>query len=150
MFRLESQCGCHLGLFIECVCVWSTESSNHAGLVCCSKLTTHKQPKARVPAGIDPMWGENGSNLYNSNELLMLRLSHAHLYSEHFAESDFLNFMAEYQMGFASKRNLQGCPLGNRPGKNSSSNLQGWSWRAASAQHDSKKLRDTLIPWNKR
>ena len=35
-----------------------------------------------------------------------LRLSHAHLCSEHFAECDFVNFMAEYQMGFASKRNL--------------------------------------------
>ena len=22
---LESQCGCHLRLFIECVCVWSTK-----------------------------------------------------------------------------------------------------------------------------
>ena len=58
----------------------------------------------------------------------MLRLSHAHLCSEHFAECDFVNFMAEYQMGlshahlcsehfenlmteyqigFASKRNLK-------------------------------------------
>ena len=36
----------------------------------------------------------------------MLRLSHAHLCSEYFAEYDFVNFMAEYQMGFASKRNL--------------------------------------------
>ena len=31
----------------------------------------------------------------------MLRLSHAHLCSEHFAECDCVNFMAEYQMGFA-------------------------------------------------
>ena len=37
---------------------------------------------------------------------LMLSLSQAHLCSEHFAECDFVNFMAEYQMGFASKRNL--------------------------------------------
>ena len=36
----------------------------------------------------------------------MLRLSHADLCSEHFAECDFVNFMAEYQMGFASKWNL--------------------------------------------
>ena len=35
---LGSQCGCHLRLFIECVCAWSTKSSNHAGLLCCSKL----------------------------------------------------------------------------------------------------------------
>ena len=28
------------------------------------------------------------------------------LCSEHFAECDFVNFMAEYQMGFASKQNL--------------------------------------------
>ena len=28
------------------------------------------------------------------------------LCSEHFAECDFVNFMAEYQMGFTSKRNL--------------------------------------------
>ena len=32
---------------------------------------------------------------------LMLRfISHAHLISEHFAECDFVNSMAEYQMGF--------------------------------------------------
>ena len=48
----------------------------------------------------------------------MLSLSHAHLCSEHFAECDFVTFMAEYQMGFASKRNLQSCPQGNRLGKN--------------------------------
>ena len=35
---LGSQCGCHLRLFIERVCVWLTKSSNHAGLLCCSKL----------------------------------------------------------------------------------------------------------------
>ena len=29
----------------------------------------------------------------------MLLLSHAHLCSEHFAECDFVNFMAEYEMG---------------------------------------------------
>ena len=29
-----------------------------------------------------------------------------YLCSEHFAECGFVNFMAEYQMGFASKRNL--------------------------------------------
>ena len=58
----------------------------------------------------------------------MLCLSHAHLCSEHFAECDFIIFTAEYQ----------GCLQGNRLGKNSSSNLQGWSWRAASAQHDTK------------
>ena len=29
----------------------------------------------------------------------MLRLSHAHLCSEHFAECYFVNFMTEYQMG---------------------------------------------------
>ena len=34
---LESQCGCHLRLFIECACVWSTKSSNNAGLLYCSK-----------------------------------------------------------------------------------------------------------------
>ena len=35
----------------------------------------------------------------------MLRLSHAHLCSEHLAECNFIKFMAEYQslMGFASK-----------------------------------------------
>ena len=37
----------------------------------------------------------------------MLRLSHAHFCSEHFAECDLVNLMAEYQMGFTSKRNLQ-------------------------------------------
>ena len=36
----------------------------------------------------------------------MLRLSHAQLCSEHFAESDFLNFMAEYQMGFAEAESV--------------------------------------------
>ena len=45
------------------------------------------------------------SNLYNSNELtLMLCLTESRpliLCSEHFAECDFVNFMAEYQMRFA-------------------------------------------------
>ena len=31
----------------------------------------------------------------------MLRPCHAHLCSKHLAECDFVNFMAEYQMGFA-------------------------------------------------
>ena len=47
------------------------------------------------------------------------------LCSEHFAECHFVNFMAEYQMRFASKRNLQGCPQGNLLEQNSSSNLHG-------------------------
>ena len=64
-------------------------------------ITTHEFRRNR------PAVRRNGSNSYNSNELtLMLRLRHAHLCSEHFAECDFVNFMAEYQMGFASKRNL--------------------------------------------
>ena len=33
---LGSQCGCHLRLFIERVFVWSTKSSNQAGLLCCT------------------------------------------------------------------------------------------------------------------
>ena len=38
--------------------------------------------------------------MYNSNEMtLMLRLSHAHLCSKHFAECDFVNFLAEYKWG---------------------------------------------------
>ena len=78
----------------------------------------------------------------------MLRLSHIHLCSEHFTERDFINFMVEYQMGFASKQHLYGCPQGNQLGKNSSSSLQGWSWRAASTEHDTKNW-DTPIPWNK-
>ena len=49
------------------------------------------------------------------------------LCSEHFAQCDFVNFIIRIQMGFASKRNLQGCRQGNRLGKNSSSNLQGGS-----------------------
>ena len=43
----------------------------------------------------------------------MLLLSHVHLCSEHFAECDFVNFIAEYLMGFASKRNLYSCPQGS-------------------------------------
>ena len=124
-------CGRQKALTIPAYCV----AANPA-------VTTHKQPKAQLCTsshGINPLWGENGSNLYNSNKLtLMLRLSHTYFCSEHFAECDFVNFMAEYQMGFASKRNLWGCPQGNRLGKNSSLNLQGWSWQAASAQHDTK------------
>ena len=55
-----------------------------------------------------PAMRRKWSNLYNSNKLtLMLRfISHAHSCSEHLAKTcDFVNFM-EYQMGFASKRNL--------------------------------------------
>ena len=58
-------------------------------------VTTHKQ-LCTSSRGIDPLWGENGSNLYNSNEL---RLSHAHLCSEHFAECDFVNFMRNTKWG---------------------------------------------------
>ena len=51
---LGSQCSCHLSLFIKYVCVWSTKSSNHAGLLCCSKLqqftSNPKHNDARVPA----------------------------------------------------------------------------------------------------
>ena len=48
----------------------------------------------------------------------MLRLSHAHLYSEHFAECDFVNFMAVYQNGVCFKAELKGCPQGNLTKKN--------------------------------
>ena len=45
----------------------------------------------------------------------MLCLSHAHLYSEHFAECDFVNFMAEYQMGLLQSGICRAaCPQGNR------------------------------------
>ena len=82
-------------------------------------ITMHEFPRNR-PA-VMRKWVK-----YNSNELtLMLRLSHADLCSDHFAECDFVNIMAENQMGFASKRNLQSCLQGNRLGKSSNSNLQG-------------------------
>ena len=48
----------------------------------------------------------------------MLRLSHAHLCSERFAECDFVNFMAEYQMGFSSKRNCRAIRRVTDLGKN--------------------------------
>ena len=50
----------------------------------------------------------------------MLRLSHAQLCSEHFAECDFVNIMAGYQMGFSSKRNFYSCSQGNRLRKKNS------------------------------
>ena len=72
------------------------------------KLTSNpKHSYARVPAESTHCEGKMGQICTIQNELtLLLRLSHAHLCSEHFAECDFVNFMAEYQMGFASKRNL--------------------------------------------
>ena len=68
----------------------------------------------------------------------MLRLSHAHLCSEHFAECDSVNFMAEYQMGFVQSGMCRTVHRVNDLEKKSSSNLLGWSWRAASAQHDTE------------
>ena len=79
-------------------------------------VTTHKQPKAQQctsSRGIDPLSGENGSNLYNSYELtFMLRLSHGHLCSEPFAEYDFVNIMAEYQNGVCFKAEFVGVSTG--------------------------------------
>ena len=103
---LGSQCGCHLRLFIECVCVWLTKSSTMPAY-CVAANCNNSQATQSITMHEFLLWGENGSNLYNSNELtLMLCLSHAHLCSKYFIECDFVNFMAEYQMGFASKRNL--------------------------------------------
>ena len=108
---LGSQCGCHLRLFIEYVCVWSTKSFNHARILCCSTLyqltSSPKHNYARVPAESTRCEAKVGQICtIQTSCTLMLRLSHAHLCSEHFAECDFVNFMAEYHMGFAWKRNL--------------------------------------------
>ena len=67
-------------------------------------ITMHEFPQNRPVVKRE----KNGSNLYNSNELTSVDAApnHAHLCSEHFAECNFINFMAEYQMGFASKQNL--------------------------------------------
>ena len=97
-----SQCGFHLRLFIECVCVWSPT-------VLQQTLTTYKQPKhnyARVPEESTRCEAKMGQICTIQTSWLCCSLSHAHLCSEHFADCDFVNFMAEYQMGFASKRNL--------------------------------------------
>ena len=60
-----------------------------------------------MPVGTYRVQSPGFLKIVYSNELtLMLCLGHAHLYSEHFTECDFVNFMAEYQMGFTSKRNL--------------------------------------------
>ena len=91
-----------------CMCVVSKKTKKSCRpTVLQQTVTTHKAQLCISSRGIDPLWGENGSNLYNSNELtLMLHLSHAHLCSKHFTECDFVNFMVEYQRGFASKQNL--------------------------------------------
>ena len=68
----------------------------------------------------------------------MLRLSHAHLCSEHFAEYDFVHFMAEYQWGLLQSGICRAVHRVTDFEKKSSSNLQGWSWRAASAHHDTR------------
>ena len=88
-------CGRQKALTMPAYCVVANCNNSQAT----QSVTMHEFPRNR-PA-------ENGSNLYNSNELTsVLRLTHAHLCSEHFAECDFVNVMAEYQMGFASKRDL--------------------------------------------
>ena len=104
-------------------------------------VTTHKQPKAQLCTSsrrIDPLWGENGSHLYSSNELtLMLRfISHAHLCSEYFAECDFVNFM-EYQMGLLQSGICRGVHRVTDTEK-FPVRISKASWRAASAQHDTK------------
>ena len=109
-------CGRQKALTMPAYCIAANCNNSQST----QSITMHEFPRNR------PAVRENGSKLYNSNELtLMLCLSHTHLCSEHFAECEFVNVMAEYQMGFASKRNLQSCPQGNRLGKNSGSNLQG-------------------------
>ena len=45
----------------------------------------------------------------------MLRLSDARLCSEHFAECDFVNFMAEYQMEFASNERNKTAETTSKP-----------------------------------
>ena len=108
---LGSQCGCHLKLFIECV--WSTKvltmpayciAANSNKSQATQSITMHEFPRNR-PA-VRRKWVKFVQFTETTELTFMLRLSHAHLSSEHFAECDFVNFMAEYQMGFASKRNL--------------------------------------------
>ena len=61
-----------------------------------------------------------------------------HLCSEHFTECNFVNFMAEYKWDLLQSGICRAVHQVTNMEKNSSSNLQGWSWRAASTQHNTK------------
>ena len=92
-------CGRQKALSMPAYCVAANCNNSQAT----QSITMHEFPRNR-PA-VRRKWVKFVQ--FKLNELtLMLRLSHAHLCSEHFAECDFVNFMAEYQMGFASKRNF--------------------------------------------
>ena len=109
---LGSQYGCHLRLFIECVCVWSTKSSNKPAYCfaencnnsqATQSITMHEFPRNRH--AVKRQWVKfvqfKRADFDAPPQSRPLILS-----SEHFAECDFVNFMADYQMRFASKRNL--------------------------------------------
>ena len=69
----------------------------------------------------------------------MLCSSYAHLCSEHFAECNFVNFKWwNTKWGLLQNGICRAIHRVTDLQKKSSSNLQGWSWQAASAQHDTK------------
>ena len=102
-----SQCGCHLRLLIECVCVWSTKSYNHAGLRVAANcnnsqatqnIAMHEFPRNRP--SVRRTWTKF---VQFKRADFDAAPHHAHLCSEHFAEYDFANLI-EYRI---SKRNLK-------------------------------------------
>ena len=94
---------------IECVCVWSTKSStmpayciaaNCNNSQATQSITKHEFPRNRLAVRRKLV------KFVQFKRADFYAAPLHHLCSEHFAECDFVNFMAEYQMWFASKRNL--------------------------------------------
>ena len=107
---LGSQCGCLLRLFIECVCVWSTKSStmlayciaaNCNNSQATQSITMHEFLRNRPT--VRRKWVKFVQ--FKRADFDAAPQSRPFVY-KHFTECDFVNFTAEYQMGFASKRNL--------------------------------------------
>ena len=91
-------CGWQKALSMPAYCVAANCNNSQAT----QSLTTHEFPRNR-PA-VRRKWVKFVQ--FKRADLEAAPHCHAHLCSEHFPECDFVNFTAEYQMGFASRRNL--------------------------------------------
>ena len=132
-------CGRQRALAMPAYCIAANCNNSQAT----QSITMHEFPRNR-PAVRRKWVNWFVSTIQTSRLWCCASVTPISMCSEHFAECNFINFMAEYQMGFVSKRNLQNCPQGNWPVKKSSSNLQGWS------SVTSSKRTATVIPKTER
>ena len=107
---LGSQCSCHLRLFTECVCVCGRQKALTMPAYCVAANCNNSQATQSITMHEFP-WNQPAVRrkwvkFVQFKQADFDDLSHTHLCSKHSTKCDFVNFMAEYQMGFASKLNL--------------------------------------------